>query len=1039
MNNQEDSGNNGSSLNFWPIILIFLTAVGVIPNIDYLKSSRPSENEWTKHSPKIGTNDRLWEDPLAVAARYEATINKEKETKSFKPVTEKNILRTVTTDLLEKLAMQDEGSNTFNVLYIFLPEGGFIEDAELRRRFRYAVISALFSSCLVPEHSGDLQFFKSSFNEQPIFIPYELYDFGHSSSHCSEIEKLAKTIVVWLREDLASSESIRFFLDSPINSKIKYAPKFIGPIQSSKLKGIYNELKNTDLPTSKKPKPLLISPFATNSFDDKHNDKTTSFAEKLDEEINKKPIPPIIPTIGTDTLLAATLVWELHERGINNCEDELILISEIDSDYALPLTNHIESGFSHDCTRVVHRYNYMRGIDGQTPSTDNKKDTPSNKSNSGHTPKNLRDYFDASTFEYAEGTDQYDYLLRLIQEIKNLDSIRKVKAIGIIGNDVYDKLLILRALNSAFYNKLFFTTDLDARFLHSEEKKWTRNLIVASNFGFTLRPELQLAAPPFRDGYQTSLYFSTLLALQTNEEWQENLVNWLQPRVFEIGNSDAIAIPRSPTRVTLQNHFSGKENIESYRVENNHCTLKHLSQCSYIHLSDTEKEKRLRNIISGLLGNNHSSIFPEINDLLINKLKFTFLSEIKYLDILILLVIGTVLCLGIYITNHKEPYKKISPLLICFVIFASIGVAITYYLVVEAKEPISLLEGVSMLPVLLIRCLGLCVVIMMCFMFKEDMRYQMIAITQKFKLKRIGTAETDPTSFTRSTWEAIWDGPHIDFKQYAPQKGVIGIKPIWDIYLQATKCKAMVYWIVLSIFFILLFALILFYVWGFPVFPHRGVYAEHINHILLLSSILILWILVFWGGYEARIVTRIINLFRESNDHRDLEEIDQTVDQNKQDSGLSQKVDEKKLQSSYLNFQFIAALSERIGKLIFLPFAMIFFLVIARNELFEKLDFPFSLILLSFLAISYVLFTFYLVRSNAVKLRDDLLNQCQIALSHDPKPDQIESINQLINSINTTKKGVYASFTQRPAIQAFLLPLSGLGGNELINYLMNFF
>ncbi len=1030
MNNQEDSSNNGSSLNFWPIILIFLTAVGVIPNIDYLKSSRPSEKEWTKHSPKIGTNDRLWEDPLAVAARYEATINKEKETKSFKPVTEKNILRTVTTDLLEKLAMQDEGSNTFNVLYIFLPEGGFIEDAELRRRFRYAVISALFSSCLVPEHSGDLQFFKSSFNEQLILIPYELYDFGHSSSHCSEIEKLARTLVVWLREDLASSESIRFFLDSPINSKIKYAPKFIGPIQSGKLKGIYNELENEKTTTSEGPKPLLISPFATNSFDDKHNDKTTSFAEKLDEEI-KTPILPIIRTIGTDMLLAATLVWELHERGINDCEDELILISEIDSDYALPLTNHIESGFSHDCTRVVHRYNYMRGIDGQAPSTDNKKDTPSNKSNSGHTPKSLRDYFDASTFEYAEGTDQYDYLLRLIREINNLDSIRKVKAIGIIGNDVYDKLLILRALNRGLGNKIFFTTDLDARFLHPEEKKWTRNLIVASNFGLTLRPELQLAAPPFRDGYQTSLYFSTLLALQTNEEWQKKLVNWLQPRVFEIGNSDAIAIPRSPTRVTLQNHFSGKENIESYRVENNHCTLKHLSQCSYIHLSDTEKEKRLRNIIAGLLGNNHNSIFTEINDLLINKLKFTFLSEIKYLNILILLVIGTVLCFWISITNPKELHKKIFHLLICFAVFALLGVTITYYLFVEAKEPILLFEGVSIWPVLLIRCLGLCVVIMMFFMFKEAMRDQMDAITQKFELKKVLPAETDPTSFTRSTWEAIRDGPHIDFTQYTQ------IKQIWDIYIQATKCKAMVYWIVLSTILMILFAGILFYVWGFPTFPHRGAYATFINHIiLLLPSILILWISVFWVGYEAKIIVQIIELFRKGNVHWGKERIKLIVEQ--LNFSFPQKVN-KKLQFSYLNFQFIAALSERIGKLIFLPFAMVFFLVIARNELFEKLDFPFPLILLSFVAISYVLFTFYLVRSNAVKLRDDLLNQCQIALSHDPKPDQIEPINQLINSINTTKKGVYASFTQRPAIQAFLLPLSGLGGNELINYLMNFF
>ena len=142
------------------------------------------------------------------------------------------------------------------------------------------------------------------------------------------------------------------------------------------------------------------------------------------------------------------------------------------------------------------------------------------------------------------------------------------------------------------------------------------------------------------------------------------------------------------------------------------------------------------------------------------------------------------------------------------------------------------------------------------------------------------------------------------------------------------------------------------------------------------------------------------------------------------------------LQSNYLNFQFIAALSERIGKLIFLPFVTIFFMVFARNELFEKLDLPIPIILLSLIAILYVLFAFYLVRSNAVKLREQLLNQCQIELSQDSK--QAESINQLINSINTTKKGVYASFTQRPAIQALLLPLSGLGGNELVTYLMGF-
>ena len=52
------------------------------------------------------------------------------------------------------------------------------------------------------------------------------------------------------------------------------------------------------------------------------------------------------------------------------------------------------------------------------------------------------------------------------------------KAIGILGSDPYDALLILKALRPAFPHAIFFTVDLDARHLHASEYKWTRNMVM---------------------------------------------------------------------------------------------------------------------------------------------------------------------------------------------------------------------------------------------------------------------------------------------------------------------------------------------------------------------------------------------------------------------------------------------------------------------------------------------------------------------------------------------------------------------------------
>src|SRR6185503_17784687 len=115
----------------------------------------------------------------------------------------------------------------------------------------------------------------------------------------------------------------------------------------------------------------------------------------------------------------------------------------------------------------------------------------------------------------AEGPAQFDYLGRLgdrmdgLQKSLKRDGDGQISAIGIVGSDVYDTLLILQALRGRFPAALFFTTDLDVRYFHPRERDWALNLIVVSPYGLALNDALQGNVPEFRDGTQTAQFTAT--------------------------------------------------------------------------------------------------------------------------------------------------------------------------------------------------------------------------------------------------------------------------------------------------------------------------------------------------------------------------------------------------------------------------------------------------------------------------------------------------------------------------------------------------
>ena len=284
----------------------------------------------------------------------------------------------------------------------------------------------------------------------------------------------------------------------------------------------------------------------------------------------------------TDAQLAKEMCDELKIRNSDPADKQnhIVLISEWDTFYGrmLSLTIRAEIGsrqnplptqagfieayisgskeYAH-LPENFHPFVYLRGLDGQTVGgSSDAKDDGADQGRSGRSsPASLEELRRwAPDANKAAGQAQFDYLGRLGDQIHALKKQFKykntgdLKAIGIVGSDAYDTLLILQALRPRFPGLIFFTTDLDVRFIHPKERDWARNLIVTSAYGLALHPDLQGDVAPFRDSPQTAQFAACLAAL--GNPILANLTE-VPPRRFEIGNRSAIDISLSTPATAL--------------------------------------------------------------------------------------------------------------------------------------------------------------------------------------------------------------------------------------------------------------------------------------------------------------------------------------------------------------------------------------------------------------------------------------------------------------------------------------------------------
>lgn len=623
------AGDSGSSFPYTAISVVVLFLSTTYLGQHGFEAWRPTDTDTSKRlqlaEPPVEA--RLWEDPLSALDRHREKpkglcSTDGKPAAASVPVTKApsaagrgpdpacQIGQPLDPAKFRALFGKDD---SVTLIAAMLPGAALVGSEEARRRSRYAVLAGLNVAGFVPDDSERMGLVRVQRCESFAGCPQDESATGDSSRMDIVYETLSApgprhAVVLWIDDTMIGRRwlsAITLILAdlAPANSA-NVRLRILGPSRSdllvraldADLAEMANDVPKVSLANfAAKWRTLaklrLINPLSTapaeqvrsaaylmfscvqfkggdcidSSFEVRLREVAARFTWAIGDAplgLNQPLQPFFVRTIGTDDLLVERLIGELRGRGLCRGDEKkrVILIGEWDSIYARTFSLTLKSQLKCQEDAIkLQSYSYLCGLDGATvggPATQTRRGGDNGRAGDPKSP-----------IEWPEGRAQSDYVRRLVQEILKDNASRPVHAVGMIGSDVHDKLVLAQALRAAFPDRVLFTTDMDARLLHPSVTRYTRNLIVASSLplvwveepettGFVgpLLPAANMIGP-FRDTYQTATFLAARLAVQTDYLWDcskkdhaKNLECRIadataNPKLFEIARDSMVVLP----------------------------------------------------------------------------------------------------------------------------------------------------------------------------------------------------------------------------------------------------------------------------------------------------------------------------------------------------------------------------------------------------------------------------------------------------------------------------------------------------------------
>jgi hypothetical protein len=995
---------------------------------------------------------RLWQDPFDAVMRHRETEHKKEDCYRLvagKIIKEKDIAYQVKHDSScveskkKEFQLDDlhdligtrlkEGNVT--VLGIMINGGSYVGNDELRRQARYAVLAGLNEEGYIPDdaqHLGHILHEKNKQDEHfPSVVPFEWMLKENLNEKNSKKDRI---LVLWLNEEAFDGE---YYDPNDIDKISKHRPlqnlnkflkrlansdphtnsldfQIIGPGDSTVLEHMADEEIVKDVI----PNLNFYSPWASI-----HNERLNELLKKNDVQLHR---------IGPDDfILAEVLKNELNLRDVSDTR-HIALINQWDTTYARHLGQticEVLTGITDDkClkeSQIIH-YEFLRGLDGKTLDQKPKKqnDTPkdSKESVTGGSSVQPLD-------ERAEGDAQIDYLRRIRNDLLKKDyDLREedgtgIRAIGLVANDYYDKLLILSIFRSAFPDAIFFTTDIDANMLNSSDDRYMRNLIVASSFGFSLNKGLQQDIPPFRTSSQTGVYAAVLVALQSRSSVGNIGANW-EPRLFEIGRNDAVELESAQPETESDDLLEPLEKT---------CIPSDLSRCD-----DPHPDYKPRHDPPNLFW-----IFSIVSLVVLGlvipsafKFKYEFFNEEKISK-----------WLGIFGEKKYSSPIEIS-LTIVYKYLIGLIIAIILWGYNYSMEPFFWAQGVSVWPSEIIRIVAIGLSFYFIHKINEIMRTRDIEIGELFFyeikedikkkenseiLKIIISNEFDVISFLGIL---IKEKTFIDWEKHLLIRDKYSAIDAWKEYLKEPIILPAILYTLL--FFSACFCFM--YSFGLPQSPIRDHSLFIIDLIITMTAVILFIFLIFYVKNATSRITRLAKKLwgRTVWDKKDLDNFGLYFGKVHQHGGQIGFED-------WLDIKLIARCTEAIKPLIFYPISILSLLLLSRNRLFDAWIVPWPLLLIYCVSLLIIIYTAMQLRRAAEDTREHSIehlktallraNKCKGEVLSGVKGDSvIAQLEKIIDEANNINQGAFSSFTQQAHVQAILALIASVSSIKLLDY-----
>ncbi len=822
----------------------------------------------------------------------------------------------------------------------------------------------------------------------------------------------------------------------------------------SPLKPIPNVLPHLQIFSSRS----TASQFALRLEDADWNMKMLNHDDSVESIIFQRFGVKFVSTTPRDDQVARVVVEELKRRGVDVLKGQrLVLIGEWDTFYGrsmdLAFRDAIMRHSPEDVDqppddagglpwhrRQVIRFSYLRGLDGATPQNQPRSNTRDSSDKESQKPWE----FNYEDWERPFGPSGLDYMRRLADELSQLENYlakeeKSIGAIGVVGSDVYDKLLVLQALRRRFPSVIFFTIDLDARMLHPTQYNWCRNLVVASGFGLELERVLQHGIPPFRDNYQTSTFLAAQLALGRSEiEEKDFVAKWkvsenrgeigayLKPLIFEVARSGAYDITPDNQRSDIHPDPNDSRRNQS-----------------------PEERSRTAVLVVVLL-------------------------IILHLQLYLLSDTYRKLTLQRYRLSSRDRESSRNVCLLGLVLVVSLAVCIYQSAQGGGGEPLEFFEGISIWPTEILRC----VVVVLCGAFiavavstikasdrmleREDFMtsrhharrppafFKHWGDTRKRTRNWVGFGSRRRRRWFWSRWfrrvllewtcfriavsRVTISGWLQLIRKQQQERQRLDVGKLWLRYTNLGRIRHRFLRVLPLVVLYFCLRWMITYCIGGRFVPYRGDIAMYVDWVVIFASEFSLLLLTFFVVDATRLCEAFVCAL---SDRPTAWPPTDLIQQTAKERGVKPAD-----LGDFIDIQVICRRTEVIGKLIVYPFIVLLVGMVSLNGYFDNWQWsPAAMLFFGFI-LAYAIFCAVVLRRAAERARGKAIARLEHDLSaayiSRAKKDQgkVDQIQLMITEIRELKRGAFAPFFQHPIVRAIVIPFGGVGTVALLDVLI---